>query len=158
MKYKFSSSVLALSVFADAMLAAPCGQNPPVAAATTVSDANPTSKMRQARASGSSGYCAVLQTAGPSRRTQGGRGAGIQGGTRAAGLRETVLRALAPKLILAARTVTPPSLFVELSRVQRHYDRLIEKREEEVREYQALAVEYREMATGVGSSQAQTRE
>ena len=49
MKYEISSAAVSLSVFARAMLAASCGQKPPAAAATSVSDANLTSKIQQAR-------------------------------------------------------------------------------------------------------------
>ena len=44
------------------------------------------------------------------------------------------------------------------SSAERHHDRLIEKSEGEAHEYHALAEEHQEMATGVGGSQAQTRE
>ena len=49
MKYQLNSPVLAVSVLTGAMLAAACGQKPPAAAATSVSDANLTSKIQQAR-------------------------------------------------------------------------------------------------------------
>ena len=160
MKYKLNSPVLAVSVLTGAMLAAACGQKPSAATATSVNEVNFTNKVQQAGSPADhqdiaryydAQAQAAEQRAAHDRELKRGYERNWPPGAAPVGAgAEGHFDSSTGTASLSVHGFGPSA--------ERHYDHLMERSEDQAREYHALAEEHHDMETRGDRGQTPTRE